>query len=339
MRHRRETEGDELSIVFTIDRGRLYEVGAVLFSGPVSVPTAELERLIDLPIGQPLVTRELDAAVSAVADHYSRLGFATANVQAVILEMGRPPAADDVIRVRCRIEIAEGAQSRVRSVAIDGNLRQTREALEAVVQSRVGEPYYARQVIADRDAIRLQYLNAGFERVVVTVEPRFGDSLEAVDLLYRVGEGPQIVIEHVLIAGNDAIDSGLIQREVTLREGEPLSLVEVAETRRRLNALGLFRRIDIREFSHGGPELEDVVIIVDEAPATRVGYGGGLEASVRLRRETDIEGSQAVERLEFAPRGFFQIGRQNLWGQEPVDRSLHARQLAPKERSGQPTGR
>ena len=333
--HRRETDGDELSIVFTIDRGRLYEVGAVLFSGPVSVPTAELERLIDLPIGLPLVTRELDAAVSAVAEHYSRLGFATANVQVVISEMGRPPAADDVIRVRCRIEVAEGAQSRVRSVAVDGNRRQTREALEAVIQSRIGEPYYPRQVIADRDAIRLQYLNAGFERVVVTVEPRFDDSLEAVDLLYRVGEGPQIVIEHVLIVGNNAIDSGLIRREVTLREGEPLSLVEVAETRRRLNALGLFRRIDIREFSHGGPELQDVVIIVDEAPATRVGYGGGLEASVRLRRETDVEGSQAVERLEFAPRGFFQIGRQNLWGK---NRSIDLFTRVSVRRQNDPAG-
>jgi outer membrane protein insertion porin family len=314
VRHSRETDGDELSIVFTIDRGRLHEIGAVVFNGPAAVPPAELERLVDLSFGQPLVTRELDAAVSAVAEYYSRLGFATVNVQPVISEMGRPPATDDVMRVRCQIEVVEGALSRIRSVAVDGNQRRSSVALEAVISSRVGEPYYAPQVVADRDAIRLQYLNAGFERVVVTVEPRFDDSLEAVDLLYRVGEGPQVVIEHVLIVGNDGVDSDLIRREVTLREGEPLSLVEVAETRRRLNAMGLFRRIDIREFSHGGPELQDVVIIVDEAPATRLGYGGGLEASVRLRRETDVEGRQAVERLEFAPRGFFQIGRQNLWG-------------------------
>ena len=312
--HSREAEGDRLSVVFTIDRGRLYEVGSVLFSGSVSVPTTELERLVELPIGQPLVTRDLDAAVSAVADYYSQLGFATVNVQPVLSEMGRPPAADDVIRVRSRIEIVEGVQSRIRSVEVDGNRRQTREALEAVIQLRTGDPYHTKQVIADRDAVRLQYLNAGFERVVVSVEPRFNDSLEAVDLLYRVAEGPQVLVEHVLIVGNDAIDSGLIRREVTLREGEPLSLAAVSETRRRLNALGLFRRIDIREFSHGGPELRDVVIIVDESPATRVGYGGGLEASVRLRRETNVKGSQAVERLEFAPRGFFQIGRQNLWG-------------------------
>lgn len=312
--HSREAEGDRLSVIFTIDRGQLYEVGSVLFSGSVSVPTTDLERLVELPIGQPLVTRDLDAAVSAVADYYSRLGFATVNVQSVLSEMGRPPAADNVIRLRFRIEIVEGMQSRIRSVEVDGNRRQTREAIEAVIQSRTGAPYNANQVIADRDAVRLQYLNAGFERVVVSVEPKFDDNLEAVDLLYRVVEGPQILIEHVLIVGNDAIDSDLIRREVTLRQGEPLSLVSVSETRRRLNALGLFRRIDIREFSHGGPDLRDVVIIVDESPATRVGYGGGLEASVRLRRENNVKGGQAVERLEFAPRGFFQIGRQNLWG-------------------------
>jgi outer membrane protein insertion porin family len=314
VRHSRETEGDELSIVFMIERGQLYEVGSVLFIGSGSVPTAELERLVDLPSGQPLVTRELDAAVSAVVDRYSRLGFATANVKVVISEMGNPSQADGVIRVRCRIEIVEGPLSRIRSVVVAGNRSQTREVVESVIQSRVGEPYSARQVVADRDAIRRQYLNSGFERVVVAVEPRFDDNFEEVDLLYRVGEGPQVVIEHVLIVGNDAIDTDLIRREVTLREGQPLSLVEVGETRRRLNALGLFRRIDIRRFSHASAEFKDVVIIVEEAPATNIGYGGGLEASVRLKRETNIEGSQAVERFEFAPRGFFQIGRQNLWG-------------------------
>lgn len=311
--HGRETEGDELSIVFTIDRGRLYEVGDVVFSGHVSVSQAELEQLVDLPIGQPLVNRELDAAVSSVAEHYRRLGFPTVRVQPVLSDMAGT-SVSDAVRVRCEIEVVEGALTRVRSVTVDGNRRQTREVLDEAILSRPGEPYYPQQVAADRDAIRLQYLNAGFERVVVTVEPRFDDSLEGVDLVYRVGEGPRVMIEHVLIVGNDSIESDTIRREVTLRAGEPLSLVEVAETRRRLNALGLFRRIDIREFSHGGRAVRDIVVIVDEAPATSVGYGGGLEASVRLRRETDIERSQAVERLEFAPRGFFQVGRRNLWG-------------------------
>ena len=312
--HSRESGNEDLAIVFTVNRGQLHEIGEVVVSGHVSVSSAELQELVDLPVGRPLITSELDAAVSLITEHYSRLGFATVLVEPVVSEMENSGQASGEVRVRCEFKITEGVLTRVKSVTVEGDRQLSRQVLETAIRSRVNEPYYPRQVASDRDAIHLLYLNAGFERAVITAEPEFDDSLETVDLVYRVIEGPQVMIEHVLIVGNNTIESAAVRREVTLRAGEPLSLVEVAETRRQLNALGLFRRIDIREFSHGGRDLRDVVVIVDEAPATRIGYGGGLEASVRLRRETDLEGSQAVERLEFAPRGFFQIGRQNLWG-------------------------
>jgi len=312
--HSRESANEDLAIVFTVNRGQLYEIGEVVISGHISVSDAELQELVDLPVGRPLIVSELDTAVSLITEHYSRLGFATVLVEPVVAEMDNSGQASGELRVRCEIKITEGVLTRVQSVTVEGDRQLSRQVLETAIRSHVNEPYYPQQVVSDRDAIRLLYLNAGFERAVVTVEPEFDDSLEAVDLVYRVIEGPQVMIEHVLIVGNNTIESAAVRREVTLRAGDPLSLVEVAETRRQLNALGLFRRIEIREFSHGGRDLRDVVVIVDEAPATRIGYGGGLEASVRLRRETDLEGSQAVERLEFAPRGFFQIGRQNLWG-------------------------
>ncbi|HXE81607.1 MAG TPA: BamA/TamA family outer membrane protein, partial [Vicinamibacterales bacterium] len=63
---------------------------------------------------------------------------------------------------------------------------------------------------------------------------------------------------------------------------------------------------------HGAPGRRDVVVTVEEAPATTLGYGGGLEMSRRLVRPAG--GSAPEERFEFAPRGFFEIGRRNLFG-------------------------
>ncbi len=313
--HAREIEGEELSIVFTVDRGRLYEVDEVLFAGQRAVPRSVLEPLVSLGPGDPLVMRELDASLGRIAEHYRRLGYATVRVEPRIEERasGGPAGA---VRVACAIDIAEGARTAVRSLTVEGNAFRTDAALGELIASAVGDPYSARQAVSDRDRILALYLNAGFERAVVTVEPRFDAGLEAVDLVFRIAEGPQIRIEHVLIVGNEQIDTAGIRREITLEEGQPLGLAAVAETRRRLNALGLFRRIDIREFSHGGGNLRDVVIVVEEAPATRLGYGGGLELSQRLRRRADPAGgaSQAVEQIELAPRGFVQIGRRNLWG-------------------------
>ena len=313
--HTRESDGDELSIIFMVDRGPLYQIAQVVFTGNNAVTPETLAELADLAAGSPLIVQELDTARDNVEEHYLRLGYFTVRVEPLISATSTVEAeAGGRVPVTVELEVTEGPQTRVRSVRVEGSQADRGDGIRAAISFDVGDPYYVPQVLSDRDGIRKSYLDDGFERAAVAVEAEFSEELDAVDLVYRVNEGIQIIIDHVLIVGNDAIRSAAIRQEITLEEGAPLSLMDVFETRRRLNALGLFRRIDIRDFSHGGQGLRDVVIIVDEAPATRLSYGGGLEASVRLRRETTVEGSQAVERLEFAPRGFFQIGRGNLWG-------------------------
>ena len=313
--HTRESDGDELSIIFMVDRGPLYEIVQVVFTGNRAVTPEALTDLAGLAAGNPLIVQGLETARDSVEEHYLRLGYAIVRVEPLISDASTVAAElGGRVPVIVELEVTEGPQTRVRSVRVEGSDADRGEGIRATISFDVGDPYYVPQVLSDRDGIRQRYLDDGFERAAVAVEAEFSEELDAVDIVYRVNEGTQIVIEHVLIVGNDAIRSAAIRQEITLEEGAPLSLVDLAETRRRLNALGLFRQIDIREFSHGGKGLRDVVIIVDEAPATRLSYGGGIEASVRLRRETTVDGSQAVERLEFAPRGSFQIGRGNLWG-------------------------
>src|SRR5436190_1043407 len=74
-------------------------------------------------------------------------------------------------------------------------------------------------------------------------------------------------------------------------------------------------------FSFSTPTLDtrerrstrDVLVAVEESPATTIGYGGGLEVGQRVRTSEDTGGT-AEERLEIAPRAFFEVGRRNLFG-------------------------
>ena len=52
-----------------------------------------------------------------------------------------------------------------------------------------------------------------------------------------------------------------------------------------------------------------MLVTVEEAPATTIGYGGGLEANQRAA-STGPDGD-GEDQVEFAPRGFFDIGRRN----------------------------
>ena len=310
--HRRLDQPGELSIVFTVDRGPEYRVVEVRFEGNRE-PVAELRALFGVATAMPLVMADVEAGVAALTARYRQLGHRGVQVTWAVLERETPDAdhPSAIVPVSLAVEIVEGPRTTVGVVVFDGNTAFSTAELRTVVASAPGRPYFAPLVAADVDAVRAHYLNEGYESVQVDVVPRLDESGTTADVTFVVREGPQVMVEHVLVVGNRQIAASTVRDELALQPGEPLGLDEVDETRRRLTALGLFRRIQIREFSHGDGNRRDVVIMVEEAPATRVGYGGGLELSQRLRA---TEGGAAGEQLELAPRGFFEVGRRNLWG-------------------------
>jgi outer membrane protein insertion porin family len=116
----------------------------------------------------------------------------------------------------------------------------------------------------------------------------------------------------VITVGNRRTNTETIEPEVVLRPGQPLGYAARIETQQRLTALGLFRRVAVDELRHGSETRRDVLIQVEEAPPTTIGYGGGVEGGTRLRPTGDS--GQAEERFEVAPRGFLEVSRRNLWG-------------------------
>lgn len=311
--HRRLVEVGELSVVFSVERGRVHRVGTVGFDGHQAVSDVELAALFGLAPGVPLVMSDIEQGVAAVRTFYARLGYSDTQVIPVLGEVD-PPLADRSegdIHLDCAVQIIEGTRTTVGAVTFSGNDALAAGPLAALLETMPGVPYYAPRLEADRRRIRAHYLNEGYETVSVDALAIFGDGDANVDVTFEVAEGVQVFVDHVLVVGTKQIAPATVRAEVTLRPGEPLGVDNEIETRRRLNALGLFRRVDIVTLSHGSGDRRDVVVVVEEAPATSVGYGGGVEVTQRLRAS---EGGAAAERLELAPRGFFEIGRRNLWG-------------------------
>jgi outer membrane protein assembly factor BamA len=70
--------------------------------------------------------------------------------------------------------------------------------------------------------------------------------------------------------------------------------------------------VRITELAHGDETKRDVLVSVEEAPVTTIGYGAGVEGGQLL--VTDPETKLPVQQLEVAPRAFFEVGRRNLFG-------------------------
>lgn len=305
-----ETDGT-LAVVFDVSRGSRYRVAAPLeIRGAEDVSVAALRPLINgLQPGSLYLEAELNQAVSAIEDYYRRHGYALVTVKSAPNEIA-PVRGEG--QVQPAVVITEGPLIRIGDVRITGNTAFTEEELRTAIQSRPGDPFVAPQTLQDREALVLKYLNSGFADASVEVQPGPSEEPARMPLTFAIREGPQTIVDHILIVGNEKTDPEVIRRELQLREGQPLGLDAKFESHRRLAQLGLFRRIRIDELTHGGTNRHDIVITVEEAPRTSVGYGGGAELSQRLRATGP--GGDAEEHLEFGPRGFFDIGRRNVGG-------------------------
>ncbi|MGE3274155.1 MAG: POTRA domain-containing protein [Vicinamibacterales bacterium] len=325
----REEQRGELVLTFTVTRGPLHRVERVEVEGQSQLGMEDIRGLLRLEAGEPFVDARVSAVASAITELYRVRGFTAASVQPRIAVLPEAGGAGNTYRpVAITLAIEEGQPTTVRAMTVEG-VSPARDAdVRALLDLTAGRPFYRPLVNADEQAIRQYYRNDGFQQVSVSaaVEPA-GEG--AVDVHWTVQEGPQTLVDHILVTGNDRTSADLIRREVTLRPGEPLGEDALAESQRRLSALGLFRRVRLAELPHGASTNRDVVITVEEAPATTISYGGGVEAGRRYRPDQDTD--QASERFEIAPRVFFEIGRRNLWGKNRAINLFTRISLRPRD--------
>ena len=310
---RRRVDGI-LQITFTVTRGPLHVLGAVALNGVAGLPRAELAALLKLVPGEPFVDARVAAVAAAVAEYYRVRGFAAVRVtpRLTFPGAGAGAGADARVPIDLHLDITEGARTVVTDVRFEGVTAVPAAQLLESMALTTGKPYYRPQEAIDREAIERRYRNLGYQRAAVEARTDVASAGAGVVLTYVVREGVQTRVDHVLVSGTSRTSPDLVRRELTLAPGSPLGYDAVIESQQRLSALGLFRRVRITEAPHGIDDAShDVLVEVEEAPSTSVSYGGGLEVGRRPRIGSD---GGVTDRLDVAPRGFFEVTRRNLWG-------------------------
>ncbi len=308
----RRQEGDDVVVTFTVTRGPQHRVAAVDVSGMAGLDRADIAPLLLVRAGEPFVEARMGAVASAITELYRVRGFSQAAVKPAIQVLPAETRGGASFRpVEVRFEIQEGPQTLVTEVTVAGAQAIAPQQLAAQMALAAGRPFYRPQLAADRDALQRAYRNLGYQGASVISQLAFADEQRRVAITWTITEGPQILVDRVLIKGNDRAGVDLIRRELTFRPGSPMSDDGLIESQRQLAATGLFRRVRVTELPRTGSNTRDVLVDLEEAPATTVTYGGGLEVGRIGVRDAD---GQANEVLDVAPRGFFDISRRNLWG-------------------------
>ena len=322
-------------ITITVTRGVRYRFAGLDVSGSRQLTADAVAAMIAIEPDALFDESKVARGVGALREAYRQQGFAAATITATAEELPPAKPGGDP-RVIERLVVNEGIQTTVADVVVTGASRVPPAELLAAMRLKRDGPYVAGLVPGDRENVRQKYDERGYGAVMVELRPRINDEgTRATIHVDVVAEGPQTLLDHVIIAGNRRVSDETIRNAIGLTPGQPLGMATRQALQQRLSAMGFFRRVAIAEAPHPGGETgTDLIITVEEAPTTTIAYGGGLEAGMRARTAAD---GGTVDKLEVAPRASFEVGRTNINGKNRSVNLFSGVSLRPIDAPGDPT--
>lgn len=200
------------------------------------------------------------------------------------------------------ISIVEGPRTIIDKVSFAGHDPVGEDRLREVLFLLEGQPApadlnaFGGDIYAIRDLYRNEtYLDA-LVRPEMTIEENPDGSGYLASVFYDISPGKNYTVGKIILAGNVTTRDNLLERELLIREGEPLFWQRVEDSRRQLLATSLFRDVTIVpvavDTTIGRADL--VVRVIERKPAFyEVGLGVG-----------------SVERI----RALASWGNYNMWG-------------------------
>jgi len=213
------------------------------------------------------------------------------------------------------MDIVEGPMYRVGNLNIIGVKQLDLSRTLTSISSQTGQPYSEFSIAIDRETIIRKYGDEGFADATFEWDAAQGTEPNTVDLTFTIHEGERQFVRQVVVTGLDTTRPGLVNKQLRLNPGDPLSQTAMADTQRRLYDLGIFSQVNMAIQNPEGVESHRYVLYdLEEARRYSVTVGAGLEFG-------RIGGSNAVTDLSdpggatgVSPRLSIDVTRLNFLG-------------------------
>jgi outer membrane protein insertion porin family len=271
-------------VVFTVNEGTKGAISQVRFEGN--------EHLSDRVLRKQMKTRgrtliyfmdktgrldevQLEQDLDKIREYYQNHGFIDMEIKEVRKE--RTPKGPMIIT----IVIAEGPQYHVHKLTISGNQAAQQERIRMLIKMKEGSVYSPKQLRDDAKAIADAYGSGGYVDLVITPEGApAGTGL--IDVNYTIEEGARSFVNRINIEGNTRTKDKVIRREVLVAPGDVFNTVRVDITKKRLENLGYFAKVETYPEETDIPGRKDLTILVQEKRTGSLSFGGGFSTVDKL---------------------------------------------------------
>ncbi|MBB4230121.1 outer membrane protein assembly factor BamA [Rhizobium mongolense] len=273
---------DYVNVAFTINEGEKTKIDSINFIGNSAFSAERLSSVIGLKKSNLLsfLTRKdvfleekLEADKKALANFYTTHGFA--DFEVLSAEAHFDPSDKSYALT---FTLNEGPLYSFGKVAVLSNINGLPDGeLEKALRTKQGERYNADRVETSVESLTNVAASQGFPFAKVTPRATHNLADNTISLEYQIDQGEKSYIERIVIRGNTRTRDYVIRREFDVSEGDPYNRQMIEASKRRLEALGFFKSVDITATQ--GSAADRVVLTVDVEDSSTGSFGIGAGAS------------------------------------------------------------
>src|ERR1700730_10735061 len=243
-----------------------------------------------------------------ITNLYQENGFRDVKVTSTVKDTDHP--SQSLIAVTIHIE--EGPQWMISKLEVEGIQQLDKKTILAQLSSTEGQPFSEFEVAKDRDNILSEYFSQGFPNATFEWSSKPGTAPNRVDLRFAISEGQRRFVRQVLTSGLVTTHAQLVNRNILLNPGDPLSQPKMLETQRRLYDLGICSEVNTAiQNPVGDTQNKYVIYQMDEANKYSIATGFGAQIG-RIGGGNNLNSPAGT--AGFAPRVSFDVSRLNLRG-------------------------
>lgn len=274
-------ESGRTTLTFQINESSRQFIRNVAFVGNTSYPEKRLQKLFKTKKRNPLSSlfgtgvlkeAEFQEDLDALRTFYQNEGYADVEIKGVEYKPAGEKRTDVVIT------LSEGRQYRVGAFSVTGATIYPVEKIRSFLKLSPGAIYSPAMQTNDLKVINDMYGERGYVAVEVRPELVPHTAEAKMDVTYAIIEGSQVSVEKITIQGNNKTRDKVIRRELALAPGDTYNTLRVDASRKRLENLNYFDKVDISPQDTTAPDRKNMVVDVTEKRTGSFSFGAGFSS-------------------------------------------------------------
>lgn len=273
-------ERNRVAINFDINEGRTARIKKISFVGNEKFDDKELRGMLVLRKPDLLSwftkndqysKQKLAADLETLRSYYLDRGYLEFNVESTQVSI-----TPDMRDIYITINVTEGAQYKVSSVKVAGELLIPEEEIRKLILLKPGDVFARKKLTDSIKTITDRYGDDGYAFANINANPELDYDKREAAFTFFIDPGKRVYVRRINITGNDRTRDEAIRREFRQMEGAYHSTTQINMSKTRVDRLAFFNSVNVETPAVANKTDQiDINMKVEERPTGSIMFGAG----------------------------------------------------------------